>query len=257
MLRLEGVDAFYGDLQALFGISLEVREGEILALVGAERGGQDHVPPRTMSGLHEPAARRVTFAGEDLAAVAAHRRVDLGIVQVPEGRRLFPSLTVAENLLLGAHTSAGAGRAGGDAPLCLRPLPRARGAPGPARGLALGRRAADVRHRPRAHGPAAPRSCWTSRPWGWPRYWWRASSETVKRINADGVTVLLVEQNVRQALGLANRACVLESGHLVLSGPAQTLLGDERLRARLSRALTGLSGAASACPISWPPVTPR
>ncbi|HEY5724339.1 MAG TPA: ABC transporter ATP-binding protein [Methylomirabilota bacterium] len=234
MLRLEGVDAFYGDFQALFGISLEVREGEILALVGANAAGKT-TSLRTMSGLMSPRRGRVTFAGEDLAAVAAHRRVDLGIVQVPEGRRLFPFMTVAENLLLGAHTP----RARGEQAATLRyvyglfPVLEERRVQlagslsgGEQQMCAIGRALM-----------ARPRLLMLDEPTlGLAPLLVARIFETVKRINADGVTVLLVEQNVRQALGLANRACVLESGHLVLSGPAQTLLGDERLK----RAYLGL-----------------
>src|SRR5947208_8308362 len=103
MLKLEGVDAFYGDLQALFGVSLEVPAGGIFALVGANAAGKS-TTLRVISGLVAPRHGRVLFDGEDLARLPAARRVDLGIVQVPEGRRLFPFMTVTENLLLGAHT---------------------------------------------------------------------------------------------------------------------------------------------------------
>jgi branched-chain amino acid transport system ATP-binding protein len=234
LLKLEGVDAFYGDLQALFGVSLEVREGEILALVGANAAGKT-TSLRTVSGLMSPRRGRVTFAGEDLAAVAAHRRVDLGIVQVPEGRRLFPFMTVAENLLLGAHTP----RARGEGAATLRyvyglfPVLEERRAQlagslsgGEQQMCAIGRALM-----------ARPRLLMLDEPTlGLAPLLVARIFETVKRINTDGVTVLLVEQNVRQALGLAHRACVLESGHLVLDGPAQTLLGDERLK----RAYLGL-----------------
>ena len=103
MLKLDGVDAFYGDLQALFSVSLEVPDGKIMALVGANAAGKS-TTIRVISGLLSPRRGRVLFGGEDLARVPAYRRVELGIVQVPEGRRLFPFMTVTENLLLGAHT---------------------------------------------------------------------------------------------------------------------------------------------------------
>jgi branched-chain amino acid transport system ATP-binding protein len=234
LLKLEGVDAFYGDLQALFGVSLEVREGEILALVGANAAGKT-TSLRTVSGLMSPRRGRVTFAGEDLAAVAAHRRVDFGIVQVPEGRRLFPFMTVAENLLLGSHTP----RARSEQAATLRyvyglfPVLEERRTQlagslsgGEQQMCAIGRALM-----------ARPRLLMLDEPTlGLAPMLVARIFETVKRINTDGVTVLLVEQNVRQALSLAHRACVLESGHLVLDGPAQTLLGDERLK----RAYLGL-----------------
>jgi len=102
LLTLEGVDAFYGDLQALHGVSLEVRAGELMALVGANAAGKT-TTLRVISGTLPPRGGRVLFDGQDLAAMPAHLRVAQGIVQVPEGRRLFPFMTVHENLLLGAH----------------------------------------------------------------------------------------------------------------------------------------------------------
>jgi branched-chain amino acid transport system ATP-binding protein len=234
LLRLEEVDAFYEDLQALFAVSLEVREKEIVALVGANAAGKT-TTLRVLSGLVRPRRGRVVLEGADLADVPAHRRVALGLVQVPEGRHLFPFMTVTENLLLGAHSARArpareetlryvytlfpvlaerrsqlAGSlSGGEQQMCaigraLMARPRVLMLDEPTLGLApvlVGR-----------------------------------IFETVRTINADGVTVLLVEQNVRQALTLAHRACVLESGRLVLEGPARDLLGDERLK----RAYLGL-----------------
>jgi branched-chain amino acid transport system ATP-binding protein len=234
LLKLEAVDAFYGDLQALHGVSLEVRDKEIVALVGANAAGKT-TTIRVISGLLAPRAGQVWLGDRDLAGVPAHLRVDLGIVQVPEGRHLFPFMSVAENLMLGAHTTrARAVRAetlryvyalfpvleerqtqlagslsGGEQQMCaigraLMARPKLLMLDEPTLGLA-----------PVLVGKIF---------------------ETVRAINADGVTVLLVEQNVRQALNLANRACVLESGHMVLAGPARDLLGDERLK----RAYLGL-----------------
>src|SRR4029450_6430384 len=102
LLTLEGIDAFYGDLQALHGVSLDVQEGEIVALVGANAAGKT-TTLRVISGTLPARTGRVPFTGQDLTRVAAHDRVGHGIVQVPEGRRLFPFMTVRENLLLGAH----------------------------------------------------------------------------------------------------------------------------------------------------------
>ena len=104
MLTLEGIDAYYGDLQALYGVSLEVEQGRVFALVGANAAGKS-TTLRVISGLVAPRGGRVVFDGQDLTHVPAHQRVDLGIVQVPEGRRLFPFMSVAENLLLGATST--------------------------------------------------------------------------------------------------------------------------------------------------------
>jgi len=234
LLRLEGIDAFYGDLQALADVSLEVRDGEIVALVGANAAGKS-TTLRVISGLVAPRRGRVLLDDADLAGVPAHRRVDRGIVQVPEGRRLFPFMTVVENLMLGAHperaraerertlahvyelfpvlgerrTQLAGSLSGGEQQMCamgraLMARPQILMLDEPTLGLApvlVGR-----------------------------------IFETVRTINRQGVTVLLVEQNVRQALALAHRACVLENGRLVLEGQARELLGDDRLK----RAYLGL-----------------
>jgi branched-chain amino acid transport system ATP-binding protein len=234
LLRLEGIDAFYGDLQALADVSLEVRDGEIVALVGANAAGKS-TTLRVISGLVAPRRGRVLLDDADLADVPAHRRVDRGIVQVPEGRRLFPFMTVAENLMLGAHaeraraerertlahvyelfpvlserrTQLAGSLSGGEQQMC-------------AMGRAL---------------MAWPQILMLDEPTlGLAPVLVARIFEAVRTINRQGVTVLLVEQNVRQALALAHRACVLESGRLVLEGQARALLGDDRLK----RAYLGL-----------------
>jgi branched-chain amino acid transport system ATP-binding protein len=228
LLRLEGIDAFYGDLQALFSVSVEVPDGKVVALVGANAAGKS-TTIRVISGLLPPRRGRVLFRGEDLARVPAHRRVELGIVQVPEGRRLFPFMTVTENLLLGAHTRNA--RAARDATLqyvhSLFPVLHDRRTQlagslsgGEQQMCAIGRALM-----------ARPKLLMLDEPTlGLAPVLVGRIFETVRTINADGVTVLIVEQNVRQALGLADRAAVLESGKLVLEGAGRELLGDERLK---------------------------
>ncbi len=234
MLRLEAIDAFYGDLQALAAVSFEVRDKEIVALVGANAAGKS-TTLRVISGLVAPRGGRVLLNDEDLTSVPAHRRVDRGIVQVPEGRHLFPFMTVAENLLLGAH--ADRARAERDRTLAqvygLFPVLGERRTQlagslsgGEQQMCAIGRALM-----------AKPRVLMLDEPTlGLAPVLVARIFETVRTINAQGVTVLLVEQNVRQALTLAHRACVLESGRLVLEGQARELLGDERLK----RAYLGL-----------------
>ncbi len=234
MLRLERIDAFYGDLQALFAVSFEVREKEIVALVGANAAGKT-TSIRVVSGLVAPRGGQVLFNGADLGPVPAHRRVDLGIVQVPEGRRLFPFMTVRENLLMGAHTERARAERERTLDYVLTLFPvlaeRATQLAGSLSGgeqqmCAIGRALM-----------ARPRLLMLDEPTlGLAPVLVGRIFETVRTINADGVTILLVEQNVRQALTLAHRACVLESGRLVLDGPARELLGDERLK----RAYLGL-----------------
>jgi len=209
-------------------VSLEVRRGEIVALVGANAAGKT-TTLRVISGTLPARAGRVLFDGLDLGTVPAHLRVGRGIVQVPEGRRLFPFMTVRENLLLGAHvrqaralqqrtleyvfalfpiladrTSQLAGSlSGGEQQMC-----------------AIGRALM-----------ARPRLLMLDEPTlGIAPVLVQKIFETVAAINRDGVTILLVEQNVRRALALAHRACALENGRVVLAGPARELLGDERLK---------------------------
>jgi branched-chain amino acid transport system ATP-binding protein len=228
LLTLEGVDAFYGDLQALHGVSLEVRAGELMALVGANAAGKT-TTLRVISGTLPARGGRVLFEGQDLASMPAHLRVAQGIVQVPEGRRLFPFMTVHENLLLGAH--APQARAQQDASLdyVLRLFPvlkdRATQLAGSLSGgeqqmCAIGRALM-----------ARPRLLMLDEPTlGIAPVLVQRIFETVAAINRDGVTILLVEQNVRRALALAHRAVALENGRVVLSGPARELLADDRLK---------------------------
>ena len=234
MLKLEGIDAFYGDLQALFDVSLEVRDKEIVALVGANAAGKS-TTLRVISGLLSPRRGRALVDGADLTVIPPHERVDRGLVQVPEGRHLFPFMSVLENLLLGAH--AAHARPARDETLryvySLFPVLKERATQlagslsgGEQQMCAIGRALM-----------AKPRLLMLDEPTlGLAPLLVRQIFDTVRTINADGVTVLLVEQNVRQALTLAHRACVLESGRLVLDGPARELLGDDRLK----RAYLGL-----------------
>jgi len=234
LLTLEGIDAYYGDLQALYGVSLEVEQGRVFALVGANAAGKS-TTLRVISGLVSPRQGRVVFEGQDLTHVPAHQRVDLGIVQVPEGRRLFPFMSVAENLLLGAHSP----RARGARDETLRyvytlfPVLQERRdqlagslSGGEQQMCAIGRA---LMSRPRVLMLDEPTL-------GLAPVLVARIFETVRTINGDGMTILLVEQNVRQALTLAHRAAVLESGHLVLTGQGPELLGDDRLK----RAYLGL-----------------
>jgi branched-chain amino acid transport system ATP-binding protein len=234
LLKLEGIDAYYGDLQALYGVSFEVEQGRVFALVGANAAGKS-TTLRVISGLVTPRQGRVVLDGTDLTHVPAHQRVDLGIVQVPEGRRLFPFMSVAENLLLGAHSPRG--RAARDETLrsvyTLFPVLEERKGQlagslsgGEQQMCAIGRA---LMSRPRVLMLDEPTL-------GLAPVLVARIFETVRTINGSGMTILLVEQNVRQALTLAHSAAVLESGHLVLSGQGRELLGDDRLK----RAYLGL-----------------
>jgi branched-chain amino acid transport system ATP-binding protein len=234
LLRLEGVDAYYGDLQALYDVSLEVEQGRVFALVGANAAGKS-TTLRVISGLVVPRRGRVVLDDQDLTHVPAHQRVDRGIVQVPEGRRLFPFMNVLENLMLGAHTPRA--RVAREETLryvfTLFPVLQERRAQ-LAGSLSGGEQQMCAIARALM---ARPRVLMLDEPTlGLAPVLVARIFDTVRTINADGMTVLLVEQNVRQALTLADRAAVLESGHLVLTGPGPTLLRDDRLK----RAYLGL-----------------
>ena len=228
MLTLEGIDAFYGDLQALHGVSLDIQEGEIVALVGANAAGKT-TTLRVISGTLPARAGRVTFNGADLSRVPAHDRVGRGIVQVPEGRRLFPFMTVRENLLLGAHPAAARAEQTKSLAYVLDLFPilseRTSQMAGSLSGgeqqmCAIGRALM-----------TKPRLLMLDEPTlGIAPVLVQKIFETVAAINRGGVTILLVEQNVRRALALAHRACVLENGRLVLAGPARELAVDDRLK---------------------------
>ncbi len=234
MLTLERVDAFYGDLQALHAVNLEVRAGELVALVGANAAGKT-TTLRVISGTLATRGGRVLFEGQDLARISAHARVARGIVQVPEGRRLFPFMTVNENLLLGAHAPEARAAQARSLEYVLGLFPvlgeRATQLAGSLSGgeqqmCAIGRALM-----------ARPRLLMLDEPTlGIAPVLVQRIFETVAAINRDGVTVLLVEQNVRRALTLAHRGVALENGRVVLAGPARELLADERLK----RAYLGL-----------------
>jgi branched-chain amino acid transport system ATP-binding protein len=228
LLTLDSVDAFYGDLQALHGVSLDIRRGEIVALVGANAAGKT-TTLRVISGTLPARAGRVLLEGDDLGAVSAHVRVGRGIVQVPEGRRLFPFMTVRENLLLGAHVPLARALSRQTLEYVFTLFPILSDRTGQLAGslsggeqqmCAIGRALM-----------ARPRLLMLDEPTlGIAPVLVQKIFETVAAINRDGVSILLVEQNVRRALTLAHRACALENGRVVLAGPARELLGDERLK---------------------------
>ncbi|MFB3882263.1 MAG: ABC transporter ATP-binding protein [Armatimonadota bacterium] len=237
MLTLTSADAYYGNVQALKGVSLHVNEGEIVALIGANGAGKTSTL-RTISGLLSPRRGSVTFEGRAIGGLPPERVVRLGISQVPENRRLFASLSVRDNLLLGAyHLSWREKRAN-----CQRDLEqvwelfpvlkeRARQLAGTLSGgeqqmLAIGRA---LMSRPRLmllDEPSlglAPRAV-------------RTIFEAIPRFRERGLTVLLVEQNARAALQIANRAYVLETGRVVMEGSSQDLLNQREVqRAYLGR----------------------
>ncbi|HEX2192422.1 MAG TPA: ABC transporter ATP-binding protein [Acidimicrobiales bacterium] len=230
MLEVDDIHVHYGKVAALKGVSLAVDEGEVVALIGANGAGKT-TTLKTISGVRPVTAGHMWFGGRDLAGIPAHERVRLGISQAPEGRRIFPGMTVLENLEMGAYNRKGA--KGGLEPdlervfgLFPRLAERRRQSGGTLSGgeqqmLAIGRA---LMARPRLlllDEPSmglAPRLV-------------TQIFEIVTEINAQGTTVLLVEQNAVQALQRADRAYVMETGLVVKAAPARDLLDDAEVRA--------------------------
>jgi branched-chain amino acid transport system ATP-binding protein len=228
MLSVENLDVFYGDAQALDNIAIEIEQGAIVTIVGANGAGKSSLI-RTIAGMHQPARGRILYRGTDITGWPSHKVCDLGIGQVAEGRQVFPTLTVAENLAMGALVSrAHAGRernldrvyamfpvlaerrdqaagtlSGGEQQMlaigrCLMSDPELIMFDEPSLGLA----------------PAVVQSVLT----------------TVRDLNRDGLTCVLVEQNVAVSLKLASHAYVLENGRITLAGSGEQLLRDDRVR---------------------------
>jgi branched-chain amino acid transport system ATP-binding protein len=227
-LELRDVDAGYGDILALRSVSLAVRAGEILSVVGANGAGKSTML-RTISGLIVPRGGEILFEGARLDRLSTRQIVERGVVQVPEGRKIFPSLTVRENLELGSYTTRARGhrRASLDRVLALFPrlAERAAQAAGTMSGgeqqmLAIGRALM-----------ARPALLMLDEPsLGLAPKVVAEIFRIVVEINRTGTAVLLVEQNTRQALALSQRGYVLENGRVVLEGTGADLLGNDHVK---------------------------
>ena len=229
ILDIQDVQAYYGHVHALKGISLSVNQGEIVALIGANGAGKTTVL-RTVSGLLRPRQGEVRIGGQSIRGMQAHQVVYMGVSHAPEGRKIFSTLSVNENLNMGAY-SLGSQRARieqhRERVFALFPRLRERRnqlagtlSGGEQQMLAIGRALM-----------ADPKVLLLDEPsLGLAPLLVRAIFDTVKQINASGVAILLVEQNARAALRLAHKGYVLETDNIVLAGPAGQLLADERVR---------------------------
>jgi branched-chain amino acid transport system ATP-binding protein len=228
MLEVAGIDAFYGNAQALWDVSFEVAEGEIVTIIGSNGAGKS-TTLRTICGLLKPRKGRIIFEGADISGLAPNELVARGVVLIPEARQLWPGMTVLENLEMGAYarTARPARRRTLESVFATFPLlkHRARQKAGTLSGgeqqmCAIGRGLM-----------AHPRLLLLDEPsLGLAPLLVREVFASLKAIREQGVTIVLVEQNVHDALALADRAFVLESGRVTLSGPARDLAQDHRIR---------------------------
>jgi branched-chain amino acid transport system ATP-binding protein len=227
LLAVRGLRAGYGPVEILRGIDLDVRGGEIVALLGSNGAGKSTLN-NNLSGIFRPFAGSIRFEGDEIAGAAATRIVEAGLVQVPEGRRVFPDLTVRENLELGSYRRGRANRARNlERVVAIFPrlAERASQAAGTLSGgeqqmLAIGR---GLMGEPRLLILDEPSL-------GLSPLLVEEMFALIGRLNAEGLAILLVEQNVVQSLAVAHRAYVLEHGRIALSGPASRLASDPALK---------------------------
>ena len=228
MLRIADLNVYYGAIHALKGISLEVHQGEIVTLIGANGAGKS-TTLRTISGLIAPKSGAVDFEGQGIAGLGAHEIVRRGISQVPEGRRIFADMTVLENLELGAFIRSDKDGIASDMEMVFTRFPRLKErisqqagtlSGGEQQMLAMGRA---LMSRPRLLLLDEPSM-------GLAPLLIKEIFSIIVDINKTGTTVLLVEQNANMALSIANRAYVLETGRITLSGSAKDLAASEEVR---------------------------
>lgn len=228
MLTVNDINVFYGAIHAIKGVSLEVNEGEIVTLIGANGAGKSTIL-RTISGLLKPKTGSIQFEGQEIAGMPAHEIVKKGISQVPEGRRIFAEMSVLENLELGAFTRKDKDGIKADMELVFDRFPRLKERIGQLAGtlsggeqqmLAMGRA---LMSRPRLLLLDEPSM-------GLAPLLIKEIFAIIQDINKTGTTVLLVEQNANMALSIAHRAYVLETGRITLSGDAKKLAASDEVR---------------------------
>ncbi len=228
MLTLDGVSVAYGAVEVLHGVSLRVDEGEMVCLLGANGAGKS-TTVRTISGLLRPTAGSITFLGERLDGRPAHAVLTHGIAQCPEGRRIFPEMTVRENLEMGAYIRGGEGARADDLERAFHHFPRLK-----EREAQLGGTLSGGEQQMLAIARAlmsGPKLLLLDEPsLGLAPTMVATVFRVIREIRRQGVTVLMVEQNASLALQMADRAYVMESGRIALGGRARDLLHNEDIR---------------------------
>ena len=228
MLEIKDLEVYYGMIQAIKGISFEVNEGEVIAQIGANGAGKTTIL-HTISGLIAPKKGSITFEGQEITKIPAHKIVENGLAQVPEGRRVFPSLSVLQNLKLGAYTRKDKKEIDDTLKMIYERFPRLEERKNQPAGtlsggeqqmLAMGRA---LMSKPRIILMDEPSM-------GLSPIFVNEIFDIIKQVSASGTTVLLVEQNAKKALSIADRGYVLETGKIVKEGKASDLLNDEAVK---------------------------
>ena len=228
MLKVENIQVYYGMIQAIKGVSFEVNQGEVIALIGANGAGKTTIL-HTITGLLHPKAGAINFEGVELTKTPAHKIVSMGMAHVPEGRRIFQDLTVYDNLRLGAYTISNQDEIEESLENVYKRFERLKErrnqiagtlSGGEQQMLAMGRA---LMSKPKIILMDEPSM-------GLSPLYVSEVFDIIREISESGTTVLLVEQNAKKALTIADRAYVLETGNIVLEGPASKLINDESVK---------------------------
>ena len=228
LLEIKGLSVYYGVIQALKGIDFSVDRGEIVALIGANGAGKT-TTLHTISGLIGPKAGEIRFEGKDISKIPGHLRVNMGIAQVPEGRRVFADMTVEENLKMGAYTRRDKAELNDTMSMIFDRFPRLKErrnqisgtlSGGEQQMLAMGRALMSKPSILLLDEPSM----------GLSPIMVNEVFDIIRSVHKDGTTVLLVEQNAKKALNIADRAYVLETGSITTSGKASELLKDDSIK---------------------------
>ena len=228
MLEVKDLQVYYGVIQALRGISFHVNQGEVIALIGANGAGKT-TTLQTLTGILSPKSGSIVFEGKDLTRTPAHKIVEMGMAHVPEGRRVFADMSVYENLLLGAYTRKYKAEIAESLASVYKRFPRLEERKGQRAGtlsggeqqmLAMGRA---LMSRPRIILMDEPSM-------GLSPIFVNEIFDIIREVSESGTTVLLVEQNAKKALSIADRAYVLETGSITMDGKAEDLLNDEAVQ---------------------------
>ncbi|MDD6442391.1 MAG: ABC transporter ATP-binding protein [bacterium] len=228
MLEIKDLEVYYGMIQAIKGISFEVNQGEVIALIGANGAGKT-TTLQTITGMIPAKKGSITFNGVDITKIPGHKIVPMGMAHVPEGRRVFSQLSVLDNLKLGAYTRKDSKEIQESLQMVYRHFPRLEERKNqPAGTLSGGEQQMLAMGRALMSKPSI--ILMDEPSMGLSPIFVSEIFEIIKEISESGTTVLLVEQNAKKALSIADRAYVLETGNIVLSGDAKELMNDESIK---------------------------